>query len=100
MHDQSWRQYFPGGSLSSREDSHLGKAQYFALFLQRMGEPPLYPPHLHQPLVVGFLCLPTWYSPCCVRGGVDGLSWRLIGKEMDGDAGFDVGGLIHPKLAF
>jgi hypothetical protein len=91
MQDDRWLRYFPRGSLTARPDVHRGQAEYFSLFLHHMGEMPLYPAGLHQPLVIRLLCLPTWSSACCVRIEASGLSWRLVGKEMDGEAGFEVG---------
>jgi hypothetical protein len=62
-----------------------------------MGELPLYPAPLDRPLVIRFLCLPTWSSACCVRIESSGVSWRLIGKEMDGEAGFEVGNQVRSE---
>jgi hypothetical protein len=100
MQDDRWLRYFPRGSLTARPDLHRGQAEYFSLFLHRMGEMPLYPVGPHQPLVIRFLCLPTWSSTCCVRIEASGLSWRLVGKEMDREAGFEVGKLIRSEDRF
>jgi hypothetical protein len=97
MQDEQWFRYFPRGSLSARPDLHQGQAEYFSLFLHRMGEMPLYPSGPHQPLVIRLLCLPTWSSACCISIEASGLSWRLVGKEMDGEAGFEVGELIRSE---
>jgi hypothetical protein len=92
--NDAWRRYFPAGSFDPRPGLHRGHAEYCALFLQRMEEPPLYPAASDQPLVFRLLCLPTWAGACVVRIERHGLSWRLTGKELDGEAGFDVGKLI------
>src|SRR6516164_6385274 len=97
MQDERWQRYFPNGCLSSRPDLHRGEAEYLALFLHRMGELPLYPPGPHHPLVIRLLCLPTWSSACCVRIEASGLFWRLVGKELDGEAGFEIGKLIRSE---
>ena len=93
--DDGWQGYFPAGSLDPRPDLHRGQAEHFALFLQRLEEPPLYPAPPHQPLVIRLLCLPTWSHACSVRVWPQGLPWRLVAKEMDGEAGFEVGELVR-----
>jgi hypothetical protein len=87
--------YFPAGSLDPQPRLHCGLARWFALFLTRMGEQPLYPARPDQPLVIRLLCLPTWSGACFVRVELHGLSWRLVGKELGGEAGFEVGKLAH-----
>jgi hypothetical protein len=97
MSDDDYRCYFPVGGLDSRPDLHRGLTEEFALFLRRMGEPPLYPAGPHQPLVVRLLCLPTWSQACAVRVEPHGLTWRLVAKEVSGEAGFEVGQLVRSE---
>jgi hypothetical protein len=93
--DDGWRDYFPAGSLDSRPDLHRELAEWFSLFLQRMMEPPLHPVGSDQALVIRLLCLPTWSQACSIRVAAHGLSWELIAKELNGEAGFEVGELVH-----
>jgi hypothetical protein len=92
--EDNWQLYFPPGSLYPRPDLHRGLAEWFALFLERMGEQPLYAAAPHQPLVIRLLCLPTWSGACGVRVETDRITWRLVGEEMDGEAGFEVGKVV------
>jgi hypothetical protein len=93
--DDAWRRYFRAGSLDPRPDLHRGQAEVCALFLQRMDEPPLYPAAGHQPPVFRLLCLPIWAGACVVRIERHGLTWRLTGRHLDGEAGFGVGKLVR-----
>jgi hypothetical protein len=89
--DPSWRDFFPAGSL----DLHRHRAEEFALFLQRMEEPPLHPAGGQQPLTIRLLCLPTWSRACAVRIESHGLWRRLVGKETSGEAAFEVGEVVR-----
>jgi hypothetical protein len=97
MRDEMWLRYFQRGGLSARPDLHRGYAEWFSLFLRRMAEPPLHPAGPLQPLVIRLLCLPTSSPGCCVRVEDGGRSWRLVGKEMDGEAGFDLGKWVRSE---
>jgi hypothetical protein len=68
---------------------------WFTQFLIRMDEPPFYSAASYQPLTIRLLCLPTWSEPCSIRLQSSGLSFHLWGRELDGEAGFDVGRLVR-----
>ncbi|HEY8504285.1 MAG TPA: hypothetical protein VIL46_06855, partial [Gemmataceae bacterium] len=84
----AWPSYFPPNKVR-------GRSEEFAQFLRRMEEPPLYPVAPDQPLTIRLLCLPTWAEPCSVRLEARGLSFRLWGRELSGEAGFEVGRLTR-----
>jgi hypothetical protein len=86
-----WLQYFPVGSMRHIRDL----AEWAGQALDRLSELPLHPVGPHQPLVVRLLCLPTWSTACSVRIERSGLSWRLAARELDGEAGFDLGQLAR-----
>ncbi len=62
-----------------------------------MDETPLDTPAADQPLVVRLLLIPTWSPACCVRIETGSRVWRLVVKEMSGEAGFDAGELIRSE---
>jgi hypothetical protein len=80
--------YFP-------PDTPRGEAETFALFLGRMGEPPLYPAPPQGRLTIRLLCLPTWTAACAVRAASLGIGFRVQAVELDGEAGFEVGGVAR-----
>src|SRR5262249_29975728 len=86
-----WLRYFPVTSLGPIRDV----AEWAGQALDRLGESPLHTVGPHQTLVVRLLCLPTWSPACSVRVERSGLSWRLTGRELDGEAGFDLGELAR-----
>lgn len=91
-----WLHYFPPGSLDARSDLHRFSAEWFAQALERLGEKPLHPAEPHQALVIRLLCLPTWRAACSVRVEARGLSWWLVGRELDGEeAGLALGELAR-----
>ena len=87
----SWLRFFPVASLGPIR----GVAERAGQALDRLGETPLHPVGSQQPLVVRLLCLPTWSPACSVRIEMSGLSWWLVGRELDGEAGFDLGKLAR-----
>src|SRR5262249_6560330 len=90
-----WRSYFPVGSLGPHPDLDRDLAEELALLLERMEEAPLHTGRAQQSLVVRLLCLPTWSQACAVRVESGGRGWRLVPKEMTGEAGFEVGDLAR-----
>src|SRR4051812_16298604 len=91
-----WLHYFPAGGLGTRPDLHRFVAEWFAQALERLGEKPLRPVGRHQALIIRLLCLPTWRPACSVRVEARGLSWWLVGRELDGqEAGFTLGELAR-----
>jgi hypothetical protein len=85
------QRYFPVGSIRPSRDI----AGWAGQALDRLGESPLQPAGPHQPLVVRLLCLPTWSPACSVRVERSGLSCLLAARELDGEAGFDLGKLAR-----
>jgi hypothetical protein len=85
------RRYFPPAYHRLLRDV----AEWAGQALDLLGEAPLWSVALHQPLTIRLLCLPTWSPACSVRVERSGLSWRLAGRELDGEAGFDLGELAR-----
>src|SRR5262245_46169247 len=93
---EGWRRCFPAGNRDPRPDRDWHQADCFADALERLEVPPLHPAGPDQPLVVRLLCLPTRRPACSVRFERAGLSWRLVGRELDGEeAGFELGRLAR-----
>jgi hypothetical protein len=83
--------FFPKGSLDTRPDLDKFTAEWFSSYLERMEEPPLYPPSAALSMTFRLLCLPTWDHPSVVRIEAYGTTWRLLGKQTNGDGGFEAG---------
>jgi hypothetical protein len=86
-----WLKYFPTASLVPLREV----AEWAGQALDRLGESPLHPVEAQQMLIIRLLVLPTWLPACSVRVESRGLSWRLAARELDGEAGFDLGQLAR-----
>jgi hypothetical protein len=86
-----WRRFFPTAYLPRLADI----AEWAGQGLDRLGESPLDTSGPHRPLTVRLLHLPTWGPASSVRIEPCEESWWLRGRELDGDAGFDLGSLAR-----
>ena len=88
-------QYFPTHKDGEKGDgiSEI-EAEWYGSCLKLLMEPPL----LHSPkdtVAIRFLILPTWGNPISVRATLEGDRYRLIGRRLDGEGGYDPGKLAE-----
>jgi hypothetical protein len=93
----SWNEYFPPKYLDGSLERNLIPVSDFAIFYHQMGQLPFPAVKEFQPLILRFLCLPTWSRACMVRLDSQGLTFRLRSCELSGEAGFDLGRVIQEQ---
>ncbi len=79
------RGHFPTESIADLG----GVADWADQSLAQLGERSLHPAAPDQTLVVRLLCLPTGSPAYSVRAEAYGQSWRLFGRELSVDTGFE-----------
>lgn len=86
-----WKRFFP----AAHHGPLAGVGEWAGLAHERLGNEPLDAAGPYQPLVIRLLCLPTWAPACSVRTELVASAWRIGWRELDGEAGFELGKLAR-----